>query len=552
MTIRLPENRRIVICCLLVFISTFLLFSPAIQHDFLNYDDDVYITENQLVQQGPSLRALYEPQYSLWHPVTTLSHQLDYLFYGLNPAGHRLGNILVHSFSAILVLLFGWRTTRSLLTSSIIAALFAWHPLRVESVVWIAERKDVLCIFFWLLTMHAYLSWNHNRTRANYIWTITAAALAMMSKPMAVTLPFTLILLDFWPLKRLVFDRDKEWAPELHRLVREKLPFFMLAAALVVITLACQSESKPMITSAGIGLGERLGNMANAPGHYLAKLFLPLDLGVFYPTDVELLTLKLMVSLVFFTVAVAIAIQKRDSCPQALWGLMWFFVILAPVFGLFQTGQSVADRYSYLPSLGIMMAVVIGAFGWVKNQTSRNLLASVFFLLILGCGGLTHMQISRWQDSETLFRHTLAVTKNNYSAHVHLAATLANRGDLAEAMEHYDAALKIRPSISLHYKLGYALLTQGKPALAQKHLTKAIELNPNYAEAHYQLAMALTDLGRLDEGVFHLRMALHLQPLLGKRLAAPLEETSSPTNGTGLTISNTPAKQARERQTTAP
>lgn len=522
MTNRLSENRLKEVCCLLLFIGTFLLFLPSIQNDFLNYDDDKYITENELVKQGPTLSALYEPHFFMWHPVTTLSHQIDYSLYGMNPAGHRLGNIVIHSLSAVLALLLIWRMTGSLAAATVTAALFAWHPLRVESVIWTAERKDVLCTFFWLTSLHAYLTWQKNQTRTNQVLTLVACALAMMSKPMAVTLPLSLLMLDFWPLRRIRLWPGDNWKEDCHKLVREKIPFFLMACFLALITILYQSKTDTIVSLDEVSLIERLVNVPAAYGRYLGKLFFPANLAVFYPPAQSIPILGAITSLAGLGLAGRFAWQRRSTHPQLLFGLIWFLVILLPVIGLLQSGrQSMADRYSYLPSLGIILAVVLSLFELAQKTAARNLAYVAFGLLLMACTSLTRLQIPRWQNSETLFRHAVAVTSKNYNAHINLGAALANSGRLDEAMVEYESALSIRPNAKLHFVLGRALLDRSKPFLAEKHFRQAVTLQPNDAEAQFALAMALTDLERLDEAAKHLEKALSLQPDLMQRVLNP-------------------------------
>jgi tetratricopeptide (TPR) repeat protein len=525
----LTENRQKAIACLILFVGTLLLFLPSLQNEFLNYDDDQYITENELVKAGPSWRALSEPHFFMWHPVTTLSHQIDYSLFGMNPAGHRLGNIIIHGVSAVLVLLLVWRATGILGAATITAALFAWHPLRVESVVWAAERKDVLCTCFWLMTLHAYLTWQKNQTRANHLLTLAGCALAMMSKPMAATLPLTLILLDYWPLQRILRPAADEWQHELHQRIREKIPFFLMASLITLITITYQSKTETIVSLDEVGLAERLINIPAAYGMYLLKLFIPTNLAVFYPPQPEIPVFGAIVSLLTLALAGRFAWQRKATEPHLLFGLIWFLVILLPVIGLLQSGrQSMADRYSYLPSLGIILAVVLGALKLAKKPAAQKMVYFISALAIVGCLFLTHRQIPHWQNSETLFRHALAVTENNYIAHINLGAVLADSNRLDEALTEYEAALAIRPSVSLHFKLGQALLATAKPALAEKQFRQIISMEPEDAEAHFALAMALTDQERMDEAAEHLEKALSLQPTLMQRVVIPPRRQNQP------------------------
>ncbi|MCD6049251.1 MAG: hypothetical protein K0Q55_654 [Verrucomicrobia bacterium] len=526
MMTRLPENLRKQLCCLILFAGTFLLFLPSLQNEFLNYDDDKYVTENELVKQGPSLGALYAPHFFMWHPLTTFSQQIDYSLYGLNPAGYRVGNIFCHCLSAVLVLLLVLRITRSLETAFVVAALFAWHPLRVESVVWVAERKDVLCTVFWLFTLHAYLNWSENKSWKNHLITLTACGLTMMSKPMAVTLPVTMLLLDFWPLKRLELKSFSSWRETLLLLVKEKTPFFVMSVTLGIITIAYQGKSETIVSLEEVTITERLLNALAGYGRYLGKLFFPHDLAVFYPPQDAIPYLVIGLSIGTIASMGVYAWRNRESQPQVLFGLAWFLVTLLPVIGLLQSGmQSMADRYSYLPTLGIILAVVITVRNLPLKPANQNFVNFVFAVIIIACIGLTQAQIPKWKNSETLFRHALSVTEANFIAHINLGSVLADRGDVQEALSHYEAALRIRPNPGLQYKLGRALLAQGQPAAAAKYFNQVVGTQPDHAEAHFELALALTDLGRIDEGTEHLRKALSLRPDLGHRIGIPPGQT---------------------------
>lgn len=520
------DRSRLLVCSLLLFIGTWLLFLPVVQHEFLNYDDDKYITDSELVKQGLSLKsatsALVTPHFFMWHPVTTWSLQLDYSLFGLKPAGYHLMNVFFHSLSGVLVFLLAWRLSRVIPVAFIIAALFAWHPLRVESVAWAAERKDVLATLFWLLALHCYLSW-HTQKSTRYQWlTYIATALAMMSKPIAVTIPATFFLLDFWPLHRLNHDSLSDVWRRNRKLIDEKIPFFILSILLALVTLSFQAQSKTIVGLDELPLIARPINACSAYLSYLGKIILPINLGVFYPPDDDINFYLPLISLAFFGFFGHFFWRKRMEKPYLLFGMLWFLITLLPVIGLLQSGrQSMADRYSYVSSLGITIALVL--FLW--DQWQQRISHRHWYLVASWAIGfsvfLTHTQLSYWKNSETLFRHTLNVTRNNYLAHINLGATLADNGQLAEALTHYEAALEIRPSAELHYKLGKALLSQKSPALAQAHLESAVQLKPDFAEAYFELAMTLADQDRLDEGTKYLQKALSLKPELQQRLNLP-------------------------------
>jgi len=532
------DRSKLLVCCLLLFIGTFLLFLPSVHHEFLNYDDDHYITESDLVKQGltpaSAVEALMGHHYFMWHPVTTWSLQLDHGLFGMDPAGYHLMNVIFHSLSCCLVFLLICRLGSSLPLAFFMAILFAWHPLRVESVAWAAERKDVLSTLFWLLTLHGYLAWHRGKSKRYQLLTYAAAILAMMSKPIAITLPFTLLLLDYWPLQRLsinpllsIWERNK-------KLIREKTGFFAFSILLAVATLYFQAQTETIVSLDEFPLPSRLTNACIAYLGYLGKIIYPINLSVFYPPHIQPSILQALVSVICFALISHCAWRERDRKPYLLFGLIWFLITLLPVIGLLQSGrQAMADRYSYFSSLGITIALVFYLAEVLREHVACRVLKVATCLISGMLIVLTHTQLSYWQNNETLFRHALAVTRDNYIAHINLGAVLANQGKLAEALPHYEAALQIRPSAELHYKLGIALLSTHQPRLAQQHLEKAVELKPDFAEAYFELAMALTDQDRLEEGARQLQKALSLKPELQQHLnLPPLSEPAKKASGT--------------------
>lgn len=533
----LTERNRLLLGCLVLFLGTFFLFLPSIQHEFLNYDDDQYITECDLVKQGltpkSAVSALVEPHFFMWHPVTTWSLQLDYSLFGLKPAGYHLVSDLIHSLNAILAFLLAWRLCNSMPTAFIIATLFAWHPLRVESVAWAAERKDVLSTCFWLLALLAYHAWHSLKSGSYQKLTYVATVLAMMSKPITITLPITFLLLDLWPLQRITIEPISGIWSRHKKVLLEKIPFLAMAALLALTTLQFQSQSTAIVSIDELPLTERLLNACAAYLGYLGKILFPIHLAVFYPPRAEAPVLPALISLGIFSAIGFFAWRQRAAKPYLLFGFLWFLITLLPVIGLLQSGrQTMADRYSYFSSLGITIAVVLLARDTLGQRFSARVARTITGMTTALLASLTFVQLSYWANSETLFRRALAVTSNNYIAHINLGATLANQGKLDEALPEYEAALEIRPSAELHYKLGTALLAAHQPKPAQTHLEKAVELKPDFAEAYFELALALTDQDQLDAATRHLQKALSLQPELQKRLQPPPEEPAKKATGT--------------------
>lgn len=536
------EGRRIGVCCFVIFIVTFLLFSPSLRNDFLVYLDDDYVTENGLVKSGVSLKTITEPHGFQWHPVTTLSHQVDYALFGLKAGGHRAGNLLLHALSAALCLSLVWRMTRSLPSALIVAALFAWHPLRVESVVWIAERKNLLCIFFWLLTLHAYLNWAADKTRQKHLLVVAGSAVAMTSSPTAIILPFSLLLLDHWPLRRIEMNSLSGWKKSLHSLVLEKVPVLLMSALLTVITISCQAPAERLATPEPYHLIDHVTNALGAYGPYLWKLLVPLNLSIAYSQLPGSSLTPALVSSVILAVVGYIMWQKRETHPALLFGFAWFLLLLLPLNFLQSTRLVMADRNSYLPSIGIFLSVTAAALAAAKSPPAKKIAYTFAGLTVLACIAITSFEIGKWRDSETLFRHALSVSKNNYIAHAQLGAALAQRENLKEAAEQYQAALAIYPSANLYYETGCVLLKEGKPAEAEQALSKTLKLNYMHAEAHFELALALTDLDKMDDAEEHLRRALAMKPSLEKRIYIPPAPTNSlpRTNGPAVIMPRHP------------
>ncbi len=544
--LRLSLRQKQVFLSVLLFAFVLGVFLPAIENDFIGYDDPDYLVSNAPVTGGLSWEnlkwAFSSAEAANWHPLTWLSHQVDCELFGLRPWGHHLSSILLHSANALLLFLFLVRATGVVSASFVIAALFGVHPLRVESVAWIAERKDVLCGFFFFLALIAYSGyakrsiafsgvvdqpsaidvelpepphrtpgWHRSRTAA-YLLALFFFALALMSKPMAVSLPCVLLLLDFWPFSRLQFATRELSLRRLAPLVVEKLPFLVLAILGCAITFSVQRQGGALV--AGLPTMSRIDNPFIAYSRYLEKLCWPMNLAPFYPPVPHWPVVAVAGSLVLLAGLTVAAWMLRRAQPWILAGWLWFLGTLLPVIGLVPAGeQSMADRYTYLPSIGVLLAVV-SAFATVFHRPQiRFLLPGIATAAALFYTGLTWQQIGYWRDTETLFRHAIAVTKNNYLAYNNLGTALDQQGRLDEAVKHFEAALRIRPAYAqAHNNLGVALDKQGRGDLALDHYLEALHLNPNYAEAHNNLATVLEKQGRIEDATRHYRLALMLRP----------------------------------------
>ncbi|MBI5692287.1 MAG: tetratricopeptide repeat protein [Verrucomicrobia bacterium] len=532
-----PGLRRIVAVILVV--GTFLLFARAIGHDFVNYDDPDYVTENPQVQAGLSLAgirwALTAAEASNWHPLTWISHQADVALFGMNPRGHHATSVLWHALNAGLAFLALWRLTRALWPSAWVAAWFAWHPQRVESVAWVAERKDVLSGFFFFAVLWLYAGYverRRERARRAWLWyglALVAFALGLMAKPMLVTLPCVLLLLDVWPLRRTpltlppVAGGSKPAARTVAPpppssgdswlgLVIEKVPYFGLVLISALVTYRVQQAGGSV--SAALPLGDRVGNAIVSVVRYLWQFVLPFDLAVLYPHPGAWPARQVIAAGSVIAALSAVVLWQWRRRPWLAIGWCWYLGMLVPVSGLVQVGlQAMADRYTYLPMVGVALAVLWTATELAASSGARRTWA-VAGVVVLGLGAVrTWQQLGVWRDSFTLFDHALAVTKGNYVAHDNRGYHLSKTGRLDEAIADYRRSLAINPAyMNANNNLGHALAEQGKPAEAIPHYRRALEAQPVNLEVRNNLANALSDLNQLAEAMEHYEFVLARRP----------------------------------------
>ena len=513
----------------LLMLGTLSAYWPATSHDFVNYDDPDFVTSNVHIQRGLTWDnvkwAFCNPVVGNWHPLTMLSHMLDCQMYGLNPWGHHLTNVLLHAANTALVFLLLHSLTGTMGRSWMVAALFGLHPLHVESVAWVAERKDVLSTFFGLLCLMAYARYAGaskvqspksepgNPTFPYYWAALIFFALGLMSKPMLVTLPFVLLLLDYWPLNRI--GHSEFSIRNFTRLVLEKTPFFALAAVMCVVTYWVQQHTGMMHSLENVPLGARLENALISYCRYLEKLFWPTDLAVFYPYPDHWPTFQVLLAGGLMAGISAFVFVQRARHPYMLMGWLWFCGTLVPVIGLVQVGgQSMADRYTYIPSLGILIPVVWGVYDLAKRWRYHQMaLGGVGCAAIVLSTSLTRQQLGYWQNNESLYWHALAVTENNYLAHHNLGIALFKKGRIDEAIGQYREALRLEPDYAeAHYNLGAALGAKGQTDDAAIQFQEAIQIQPDYAEAHSNLGTALSRAGRINEAIVQFQQAIRLQP----------------------------------------
>jgi tetratricopeptide (TPR) repeat protein len=477
--------------CLVLAVGTLAVFWPAVDDGFV-FDDRRYILENSLLQRGFTREGLFLSFFgayeSNWHPVTWLSHTADLALFGLNPAPHHAVNVLLHTANAALLLGLLCRWTGALGPSLFAAALFALHPLRVESVAWVSERKDLLCGLFWLLALHAHLAHSRRPAVRRHLLLTAAVALALLSKPMAVTLPLALLLADYWPLDRL---RSRPRAAVL-----EKLPLLGLALFAGLMTLKAQRSGGAVRSLESYPLPERFTNALLSLGLYLRKAFLPIDLAVFYPyRRLALFDPNVLVAAAVVLAVTATAWALRRRAPWLAMGWCWYLITVAPVLGLVQAGdQALADRYTYLPLIGISIALAWGGRAWwLRSPRARAPLGAAAAAAVLVFAALARRELGYWDEPERLFRRAMAVSPGNWKAQMLLGLALDEGGRTAEAEEHYRAALAVNPhSVEARFNLGALLFEAGRAEEALPHLRASFTMNPGdpVVREYYEKAAA--------------------------------------------------------------
>jgi tetratricopeptide (TPR) repeat protein len=594
-TAKLTKNQLSALICLALALVTTALYWPVTHHNFVNFDDDDYITNNSHVQAGLTwagvIWAFQSGAAANWHPLTWLSHMLDCQLYGLNPGGHHSTNLLFHVANTLLLFLLLRQLTGALWRSAFVAALFAWHPLHVESVAWAAERKDVLSAFFWMLALMAYTRYAQKRSRVegrgsradvavqaldsrlstlDYLLALFFFACGLMSKPMVVTLPFVLLLFDFWPLNRFSsfqFQISSSEEPSTlnhqpstesaFRLIYEKLPFFALTLAAGVVTYFVQTSGRVLWMPAERPFSSRVANALWAYERYISKTFWPADLSIFYPYPHHWPAGLVIGAALLLAIWSGLLIWRARQNPCLFVGWFWFLGTLIPTIGLVQVGsQSMADRYMYIPSVGLFILVVWGFNNFLNWRPHwRRITTFAGGVALAGCLVCTEIQLSYWQNSIKLFRHAIEVTTDNFVAYTCLGETLSDLGlkkeammlcaeavkiapnspvaqynfgmallqnnRLDEALAHLDAAARLAPHNSeVQYNFGLFLLLHNKPDEAASHFAATLVERPDFAEAHCRLAQALSQQHKSKEAIFHYREALRLKPEFPEAKAA--------------------------------
>jgi protein O-mannosyl-transferase len=504
------ERGRLAGICLALAAITFVVFGQTLRHQFVNCDDNAYVYNNPVVASGLTLKGIVwvftHADCSLYHPLTMLSLMGDCQLYGFHAGGYHFTNVLLHTASVILLFLVLRQMTGALWRSAFVAAVFAIHPLRVESVAWVAERKDVLSGFFFMLTLGAYVHYVRKpESLARYLMVAAAFVLALLSKPTVVTLPFLLLLLDYWPLRRF------EQPGKLSGLIREKIPLLALSAWSCAKTV--QAVGKVITSGDAMPMPSRIANALVSCAIYLRQMVWPERLAMPYPYPHNGVP-PWQVALAGLLLAgiSAVAWRKRRTWPWLLMGWLWYLGMLAPMMGIVQVGAFAhADRNTYLPQIGVYIAITWLVAEWrVSRLAVGGLMAGVLAVLMV----CAWKQTTYWQDSEVLWTRSLACTTDNYLAHLSLGEVLREKGNVDEAIAHYNEALKIKPHLAqAYYDIGLALCHEGRMDEGIAQFQQALQFNPGYAEAHNNLGNALLQKGRVDEAIAQYQQALQINPV---------------------------------------
>lgn len=516
----------------LVYLSILLVtlnlavFAPTRNFSFVSWDDTSYVSDNAAVKQGLTIEnvgwALTNAGHFYWHPLTWLSHMADVEMFGLDAGKHHLTSLALHTGATILLFFVLRRMTGCLYRSALVAAVFAVHPLRVESVAWVAERKDVLSGVFFMLTLWAYAGYAQRRTLVRYLLVVVLFALGLMSKPTLVMAPLVLLLLDIWPLGRTNLGA--------YRLIVEKVPLLALSIAASIVTLLTQLHGEAVSTLQAVPVGDRLANAAAATVGYIGMAIWPIRLAAFYPFRPVPTWWVVSCVLILATASVAV-VRLRSSRPYLTVGWFWYLVMLVPVIGLVQAGsQSMADRFTYLPLVGLLIACVWSVADLLGPLPSRRWVAGVCAAAVVGtCAVAARIQVGYWKDSETLWRRAVQVVPNNDLAYANLGRVLADTGRQDEALADFTEAIRIvdthdpetgtgrgapppEYAAVLHGSRGLLLARMGRFLEAVPDLREAARLRPASADRHYVLAMALASAGRIQEAIEQGRQAIQLEP----------------------------------------
>jgi tetratricopeptide (TPR) repeat protein len=486
-------------------VSAFLVFWQVRNFDFVDYDDDVYVFDNPHVLNGLTADtvswAVTTGYGAFWHPLTWLSLILDGQFYGSNPAGFHLTNLFLHIINTLLLFMVLKKMTGGLWQSAFVAALFALHPLHVESVAWISERKDVLSTFFWLLTMLAYAQYVKKPGAARYLLVLLIFALGLMAKPMLVTLPFVFLLLDYWPFERKIS----------RRVLAEKIPFIVLSIAASVVAFFAQHSSGSISSFTALPLKFRIGNALISYLIYIEKMFFPAGLSPFYPHPVENISVfYAIISAVFLLLVTIAVIRFAKNHRYLVTGWFWYLGTLIPVLGIIQVGNhAMADRYTYITLTGLFIII---AWGVPELFAKKTILGVLMIIVLTTLGIFAHRQTGFWKNSFALFSHANNVTQNNYVAYNNLGSAYARLGNYTESIKLYSQAIVFKPDYAMaNYNLGIVYDKLSRPNEAIEADSQAIRLKPDYAQVYYNLGVVYDKLNRSDEAIEAYNQAIRIR-----------------------------------------
>lgn len=522
---------KLLIYSLFLAILTLAVFNQVRDFDFVHYDDDTYVAANRHVQAGLSASgiawAFTATDAGFWHPLTWLSLMADYELYRLNPGGYHGTNLILHLLNTLLLFLIMASITDTFGKSAFVAGLFAIHPLHVESVAWIAERKDVLSAFFWFLTTGAYAAYVKRPALSSYLLVLLLFSLGLMAKPMLVTLPFVLLLLDYWPLCRMRDLSVKELSPSLHStqtlikariigcLLLEKVPLLLLALPAIALVFHTEVRVGALASLEAFPWAARISHALVSYWLYLGKTFWPVQLAVFYPHPGQWPLFTAGAALAGLLAVTYVCLKLSTRFPYVIVGWFGYLGVMVPVIGLVQLGsQGLADRYTYLPLIGIFVTIAWGVpdilAGWRGKKVALPVAAAVTLFLL---AGMAWQQTGYWRDPVTLFQHALKVTKGNYLAHNNLGAALAREGQFDAALIQYEAALRLRPQyVDVFFNVGQVMAAKGRTAEAEGFYRAALQLKPSFVEAHNNLGIILVQQGKTAEAARHFEIALRIRP----------------------------------------
>lgn len=527
---RIFNIRNELLICLFLVIATLAVYWRVMNYPFINFDDYSYILKNHFVQEGLTweglLWAFSFKSLTFWHPVVWLSHMLDCHIYGLIPGMHHIVGLIFHILNSMLVFMVLKQMTGALWRSALVAALFALHPINVESVAWVAERKNVLSALFWMLTMLSYISYSKQPSFYRYITTISLFVLGLMAKPVLVTLPFVFLLLDYWPLQRLRFGQNKTiksgvsvsvfQKSSVFRLILEKIPFLVFSAGSIYISSLAFQHNQLIISTESVPMKLRMANALVSYMGYIKKMIQPDNLAIFYPYP-DTLPLWQVVGAGLILIGISIfVLWMLKSKPYLAIGWFWYIGTLVPVIGFAQAGlwPAMADRYAYVPLIGLFILISWGAKDIALTLRYQKILPAVIAGILLIFSITTWQQVRYWSSSVALFEHALDVTGvKNYIAHYKLGDALAEESRNAEAISHYYKALRTKSKYwpGIYLNLGVALISVDKINESMDSFSKALQIKPDFAEAHNNMGVAMEKQGNFSEAARHYREALRIK-----------------------------------------